>query len=223
MGYVTPYSALPIPHKCDALQYNTRVPSKCSTETQATLAETSCKYDSHTRASSCYTSKPSAESSIMVQGLFIYGVLAVLLAPVWCELISVCVEDDEDLRVDCHIEPKPSQINSYEFSWSSGAKETLINSNISGSVPNPQFKDRSYVQELEPHGYRMTLTDFTHKLPYNMTFMCKMSRKVASVTLERDHLLPCSAVSVFLRSPYSWIANVLLFLLHTNGWDIALH
>ncbi|KAM4620209.1 uncharacterized protein ACJ7VT_006911 [Polymixia lowei] len=114
----------------------------------------------------------------MVQSLFVLGVLGVLLVPAQFEPISVCVEDDDDLRVDCRILPKPSQINTYEFSWSIGGKETLINTNVSGSAADPRFKDHSYVEELEPHGYRMTLTGFTHTLPHNVTFMCKISRSI---------------------------------------------
>ncbi|KAM3869551.1 uncharacterized protein ACN63O_006948 [Diretmus argenteus] len=147
----------------------------------------------------------------MAKSLFVYGVLGVLLVPVECDMISVCVEDDEDLRVDCRIQPKLSQINSYEFSWSSGSKESLINTNRSGSAAEMQFRDHSYVEELEPHGYRLTLTGFTHTLPYNTTYMCKISRVVASVCIEREHLLPCSAVSVFLKSSCSWMVCALLF------------
>ncbi|XP_071754371.2 uncharacterized protein LOC139910828 [Centroberyx gerrardi] len=153
----------------------------------------------------------------MAKSLFVYGVLGVLLVPVLCDLITVCVEDDEDLRVDCRIDPKPSQYNSYEFSWSSGSKETLINTNVSGSAADVQFKDQSYVEELEPHGYRMTLTGFTHTLPYNTTYICKISKVVASVYIEKEHLLPCSAVSVFLKTSCSWIICLLLFFCHTHS------
>ncbi|KAG7266689.1 hypothetical protein CRUP_037256 [Coryphaenoides rupestris] len=105
--------------------------------------------------------------------------------------------DDEDLRVDCRIKPKLSQINSYQFSWSSGSRETLINTNVSGMTTEPRFRESSYVEVLEPYGYRLTLTGFTHTLPYNTTFMCKISQLVSSAYVERDQLLPCSAPSVF--------------------------
>lgn len=95
----------------------------------------------------------------------------------------MCVEDDYDLRVDCLTTPTPNQINSYEFSWSSGTTESLINTNVSGSAAEGQFKDKSYVEELEPHGYRMTLNGFTDKLPHNTTYMCKISGKAAAVNV----------------------------------------
>lgn len=110
---------------------------------------------------------------------------SVLLMPVQSQLISVCMEDDRDLRVDCRIEPKPNKIASYEFSWSTGTKETLINTNVSGSSAEAQFRDKSEVVELEPHGYRMTLSGFTDSLPHNTTYMCKISGQIESVTVER--------------------------------------
>ncbi|KAM7374341.1 hypothetical protein PAMP_007007 [Pampus punctatissimus] len=121
----------------------------------------------------------------MLKSLFVYGVLGVLLIPAKCDLISVCVKDDNDLRVDCMVEPKPNKINSYEFSWSSGSKETLINTNVSGSSADAQFKDKSYVEELELQGYRLTLTGFRDKLPHNTTYMCKISGVPASVNVEK--------------------------------------
>lgn len=153
----------------------------------------------------------------MLKSLFVFGVLGVLLIPAKCDLISVCVEDDNDLRVDCLIEPKPNKINSYEFSWSSGTKESLINTNVSGSSAEGQFKEKSYVEELEPRGYRMTLAEFTDKLPHNTTYMCKISGEVASVKVEREQLVPCSAVSMFLMSSCSWIVCLLLFSYQTHS------
>ncbi|XP_026184409.1 thy-1 membrane glycoprotein [Mastacembelus armatus] len=147
----------------------------------------------------------------MLKSVFVYGVLGVLLIPAKCNPISVCVEDDKNLRVDCQIEPKPNKINSYEFSWSTGTKESVINTNVSGSSVESQFKDKSSVVELEPHGYRMTLKDFTDKLPHNTTYMCKITGVPARVTVAKDQLVPCSAVNVFLKSSSSWIACLLLF------------
>lgn len=115
----------------------------------------------------------------------------VLLIPAKCGLISVCVEDDRDLRVDCQIEPKPNTINSYEFSWSTGTKESLIHTNVSGSSPDSQFSGKSQVEELEPHGYRMTLTGFTDTLPHNTTYMCKISGVPAIVTVEKRRWIHC--------------------------------
>lgn len=153
----------------------------------------------------------------MLKALFLYGVLGVLLIPAKCGLISVCVEDDRDLRVDCQIEPKPNTINSYEFSWSTGTKESLIHTNVSGSSPDSQFSGKSQVEELEPHGYRMTLTGFTDTLPHNTTYMCKISGVPAIVTVEKQQLVPCSAVSVFLKSSCSWIVCLLFFFCQTRS------
>uniref|UniRef100_A0A4W6D6B6 Ig-like domain-containing protein n=1 Tax=Lates calcarifer TaxID=8187 RepID=A0A4W6D6B6_LATCA len=132
----------------------------------------------------------------MLKSLFVFGVLGVLLIPATCNKISVCVEDDRDLRVDCLIEPKPNKINSYEFSWSSGTKESLINTNVSGSAAEVQFKDKSYVEELESEGYRMTLSGFTDNLPHNTTYMCKISGEAARVTVEAGGWIDCVCVCV---------------------------
>ncbi|KAM4726545.1 uncharacterized protein FYW61_012342 isoform 2-T2 [Anableps anableps] len=152
----------------------------------------------------------------MLTSLFLYGALGVLLIPVRSQLISVCFEEDEDLRVDCRIEPKPNKINSYEFSWSSGTKESLINTNVSGSAAEAQFRDKSEVVELDPHGYRMTLKGFTNTLPHNTTYMCKISGQFESINVEKEQLQPCSAVSLFLKTSWSWIVPLLIFLYHTH-------
>ncbi|KAM4545460.1 uncharacterized protein PAE49_018031 [Odontesthes bonariensis] len=152
----------------------------------------------------------------MLKSLFVCGVLGVLLIPAQCQLISVCVEEDNDLRVDCEIEPKANKINSYEFSWSFGTKETLINTNVSGSAAEMQFRDKSEVVELEPHGYRMTLSGFTDTLPHNTTYMCKISGNVESVTIEKDHLVPCSAVSMFLKGSWTWVVCLLFIFFRTH-------
>ncbi|KAM9846994.1 uncharacterized protein ACBR49_010240 [Aulostomus maculatus] len=148
----------------------------------------------------------------MLKSLFVYGVLGVLLIPAQCDRITVCVEDDDDLRVDCLIDPIPNKINTYEFSWSSGSKESLIFTNVSGSAAEAQFKDKSYVTELEPHGYRLTLSGFTATLPHNTTYICKVSGVAIAVTMEKDQLVKCSAVSVFLQSCSSWIVCLMLVL-----------
>lgn len=151
----------------------------------------------------------------MLKSLFVYGVLGVLLISVKSELITVCIEDDNDLRVDCLVKPKLNKINSYEFSWSSGNKESLINTNVSGSSAEAQFKEKSQVEELEPHGYRMTLSGFTDGLPHNTTYLCKISGESATVNKEKEKLEPCSAVSLFLKSSCSWMVCLLLFFYHT--------
>lgn len=122
----------------------------------------------------------------------------VLLIPAKCDQISVCVEDDNDLRVDCLVNPKPDQINSYEFSWSSGTKESLINTNVSGSAAEGQFKEKSYVEELDPHGYRLTLSGFTDKLPHNTTYMCKISGASARINVEKGRWIDCVCVCVWM-------------------------
>ncbi|KAJ0004512.1 hypothetical protein NQD34_010726 [Periophthalmus magnuspinnatus] len=144
----------------------------------------------------------------MIKSLYFYGVLGVFLIPVKSDFISLCIEDDRDLRVDCLVEPKLSRINSYEFSWSSGSKEAVINTNVSGAASEPQFRDKSYVEELEPHGYRMTLTGYTETLPHNTTYMCKISGNSATITIERDLLLPCSAV--ILKTSCIWVMGLLI-------------
>ncbi|XP_044079284.1 thy-1 membrane glycoprotein-like [Siniperca chuatsi] len=153
----------------------------------------------------------------MLKSLFVYGVLGVLLIPAKCDLISVCLEEDNDLRVDCRVEPKPNQINSYEFSLATGSKESLINTNVSGSSAEGRFRGISKVEELEPHGYRLTLSDFTETLTQNTTYMCKISGSVARVSVEKEQLVQCSAVSVFLKSSCSWIVCLLLFFYQTHS------
>ncbi|XP_076024876.1 uncharacterized protein LOC143014754 [Genypterus blacodes] len=153
----------------------------------------------------------------MLKSLFVCGILGVLLIPAHCDQISVCVEEDNDLRVDCRTELKPSKLNSYEFSWSSGPKESLINTNVSGSSVETRFIDKSHVEELEPHGYRMVLKGFTDKLPHNTTYICKISGVVATVYMEKAQLLPCAAVSVFLMRSCSWIVSLLLLIYITHS------
>ncbi|XP_061755349.1 thy-1 membrane glycoprotein-like [Nerophis ophidion] len=137
------------------------------------------------------------------------GVLAALLTPARCELIKVCIEEDDHLRVDCRVKAKTNQISSYQFSWSSGSKESLINANVSGLPAESQFRGKSEVTELEPHGYRMRLKGFTDKLPHNTTYLCKINGAGASVTVEKDQLVRCCAVSLILKN--CWSVGLLLF------------
>uniref|UniRef100_A0AAQ6IIC1 Ig-like domain-containing protein n=2 Tax=Anabas testudineus TaxID=64144 RepID=A0AAQ6IIC1_ANATE len=164
-----------------------------------------------------FFSKLDGHFSTMLKSLFVYGVLGVLLIKVKSNQISVCIEDDNDLRVDCKIQPKPNKINTYEFSWSSGNKMSLLNTNVSGSTAESKFKSKSYVEELEPYGYRLTLKGFTDELPHNTTYMCRMTGEEVSVSLEKGSLVRCSAVSMFLKSSCSWIVCLLLFLYHTHS------
>ncbi|KAK6317635.1 hypothetical protein J4Q44_G00130350 [Coregonus suidteri] len=142
----------------------------------------------------------------------------VLCNVVHCELVSVCEEEDGDLRVDCHVEPRANQINSYEFSVSTGTVETVVNTNVSGSAPDVRYRDRSYVEPLEPYGYRLTLNADTHILANtHKTFICKISKNIASVIIEKNDLLPCSADSVLVRG-CCWLLGLLLSL-----WGLAPH
>ncbi|TWW74713.1 hypothetical protein D4764_14G0007160 [Takifugu flavidus] len=153
----------------------------------------------------------------MLKSLFVYGVLgvSVLLIPAKSNKISVCIEDEKDLRVDCLIKPEPSKSNTFQFSWSSGSKESVITTNDSRLSPDTDFK--TTVKELTPHGYRMTLTNFTDKLPRNSSLLCKLSGKTAKVVVVNDKLPKCSAGNVFLRSPISWIFCLLLFFYQTQS------
>lgn len=93
------------------------------------------------------------------------------------------MKEDKDLQVDCVINSKSNQINDYEFSWSSGTKQVIIKTNVSGSVADSQFKGKkSYVTEL-PTGYSLTLEDAKDKLPHNATYFCRVSGEPATVTL----------------------------------------
>uniref|UniRef100_A0A672ZSF4 Ig-like domain-containing protein n=1 Tax=Sphaeramia orbicularis TaxID=375764 RepID=A0A672ZSF4_9TELE len=140
--------------------------------------------------------------------------LPVLLIPATCKLITVCIEDDNDLRVDCLIKARPNKIASYEFSWSSGTVESVINTNVSGSSPEARFRDKSTVEELEDGGYRMTLTGFTDTLPHNTTYMCKVTGASDDITVEKDKLIACSAVTFLIKSSFSWFISLLVFFFY---------
>lgn len=58
----------------------------------------------------------------------------------------------------------------------------LINSNVSGSSVDNQFKGKSVVTKLDL-GYRMTLKGFTENLPQNTTFICTVNEEHASISL----------------------------------------
>uniref|UniRef100_A0A8C5HNV5 Ig-like domain-containing protein n=1 Tax=Gouania willdenowi TaxID=441366 RepID=A0A8C5HNV5_GOUWI len=131
----------------------------------------------------------------MLTLLLTIEVLGVFLVPVGAQLIAVCIKPDNNLRVDCLIEPKPNVISSYEFSWSTGTKETLINTNVSGSAADTELKDRSYVEQRDPHGYSLTMIGFTDGLPHNTTYLCKMSGVVAQINVEKSQLVTCSTIS----------------------------
>lgn len=58
----------------------------------------------------------------------------------------------------------------------------LINSNVSGSSVDNQFKGKSVVTKQEL-GYRMTLQGFTENLPPNTTFVCTVNEERAQISL----------------------------------------
>uniref|UniRef100_A0AAY5KG14 Immunoglobulin subtype domain-containing protein n=1 Tax=Esox lucius TaxID=8010 RepID=A0AAY5KG14_ESOLU len=141
----------------------------------------------------------------MVTSLLICGVLLGVGCVIVHSELSVCEEEDGDLRIDCHLEPRANQINSYEFSLSTGTVETVINTNVSGSSPDVHYRDRSYVEHLDPHGYRLRLSAGTHTVTHinnhpETTFICKISKKIASQIIQKGGLLPCSAERLLVRT-----------------------
>lgn len=111
--------------------------------------------------------------------------VTVLSIPAKCGQISVCLEPDKDLRVDCTIKPKHSKTNTYEFSWWSGTEEIVIATNVSRSTAEESFKSKSNVEVLKSGAYRMILSDVIEKLQQNTTFVCKLSEETARVTVDK--------------------------------------
>ncbi|KTF76828.1 hypothetical protein cypCar_00019111 [Cyprinus carpio] len=146
-------------------------------------------------------------------------VLEVLMMPVLCQgeesVITVCQEEDNDLRVDCLLEPRPNYHTDYEFSMSKGQKEIIINTNISGIMPEPKFRHNTFVTELEPFGFRLTIMSFT--ITENTTFICKVTKIQKTLFVELDSIEPCSAISVFLLG-YPWL-NLLVPLCIIQLWE----
>ncbi|XP_048023477.1 thy-1 membrane glycoprotein-like [Chanodichthys erythropterus] len=144
--------------------------------------------------------------------------LGVLMSPVLCQdeesVITVCQEEDKDLRVDCLLEPKPNYHTDYEFSMSKGQKETIINTNISGIMPEPKFRHNTFVTELEPYGFRLTIMSFS--ITENTTFICKVTKIQKTLFVELDSIQPCSAISVFLLG-YPWLSLLIpLCIIHLS-------
>lgn len=110
----------------------------------------------------------------------------VLMIPVLCQdeesVITVCQEEDNDLRVDCLLEPRPNYHTDYEFSMSKGQKEIIINTNISGIMPEPKFRHNTFVTELEPYGFRLTIMSFT--VTENTTLICKVTKVQKNLFVE---------------------------------------
>ncbi|KAK3523520.1 hypothetical protein QTP70_001888 [Hemibagrus guttatus] len=91
------------------------------------------------------------------------------------EEMTVCQEEDNDLRVTCPLRPKPDYHTEFEFSMSKGTREVIINTNVSGTVPDSSFRHNTYVEELEPYGFKLTMMRFT--LTENTTFICKVTQE----------------------------------------------
>lgn len=123
---------------------------------------------------------------------FVSFFVPVLLIPAKCDKISVCIENDKDLRMDCLLEPEPNKSNVFQFLWSSGDKEHAITTNYSSLSPETNLKSKSTVEERKAHNYRMTLPNFSDKLPHNSTLLCKLSGKVARVMVEKGELMSVS-------------------------------
>ncbi|KAK1788300.1 hypothetical protein P4O66_016740 [Electrophorus voltai] len=114
------------------------------------------------------------------------------------KVMTVCQEEDNDLRVTCPLRPKPNYHTEYEFSMSMGSKEIIINTNVSGTMPEPKFRHNTYVEVWYPYGFKLTMLAFTIK--ENTTFMCRVTKEVMTLSVEADTLQPCSAISLFLQS-----------------------
>lgn len=164
----------------------------------------------------------------------------VLLAPAKCDNIIVCTEEDGDLRVDCQINSQRSGTDSYEFSWSIGKKQLVINTNVSGSTADSQYIGKSEVTYENP-GYRMTLKGFSDNISPNTTFFCKVSENSARISLGKGRwILPrgtwtfagqlcksffLSFVPILLLSPAEQIlpcSAVSVFLQSCCSWIVYL-
>ncbi|XP_066502764.1 thy-1 membrane glycoprotein-like [Hoplias malabaricus] len=121
--------------------------------------------------------------------------------------MTVCQEENKDLKVTCPLRPKASYHTHYEFSMSKGSKEIIINTNVSGTMPEPRFRHNTHVNMMKPYGFILTMLSFT--LTENTTFMCKVSNEEKRVFIELESLQPCSAISVFLQS-CPWLLTLLL-------------
>lgn len=99
------------------------------------------------------------------------------------ETITVCQEEDNDLRVECPVDPNPNPVRvEYEFSMATRGKETIINTNVSGIMADDKFRrDQAYADHLDDI-IRLTIKDFT--VSENTTFLCKISGNLESVFIE---------------------------------------
>ncbi|XP_073727383.1 uncharacterized protein [Misgurnus anguillicaudatus] len=135
--------------------------------------------------------------------------LGVLISTVLCQdvenIITICQKENNDLRVNCLLEPKANYHTDFEFSMSKGNRETIINTNISGIMPDPKFRHNTFVEEIEPYGFRLTMMGFT--ITENTTFICKVTKTQKTLFVELGTIEPCSAISVFLLG-YPWISLI---------------
>lgn len=105
------------------------------------------------------------------------------MASVLNEKITVCQEEDNDLRVDCPVDSNPNPMRmEYEFSMATRGKETIINTNVSGIMADDKFRrDQAYADFVDDI-IRLTIKDFT--VSENTTFICKISGNMESVFIE---------------------------------------
>lgn len=61
-------------------------------------------------------------------------------------------------------------------------KEVIINTNISGIMPDPKFRHNTFVTEIEPYGFRLTMMGFT--ITENTTFICKVTKSQKTLFVE---------------------------------------
>lgn len=116
---------------------------------------------------------------------FVFLFVPVLLIPAKGDNITVCIDNNNDLRVECQLKPESTKPHNYQFSWSSGNKAVVISTNVSGSSPDNEFKGKITVTQRKAYGYQMTLPNFTEKLTGNSTFFCKLSEKTARIVVEK--------------------------------------
>ncbi|KAG5844609.1 hypothetical protein ANANG_G00164310 [Anguilla anguilla] len=155
----------------------------------------------------------------MANTLFISSIfLVVLVIPGFSQKVTVCKEEDGDVRVDCLIAPKQNQINSYEFSITKGSKEVVINTNVTGKTADPKFKDTTQVDSLDLQGYRLRMRKY--QMDENTTFICKATQTTESVMVVKGKMLECSAISLFLHS-CPWLVASLLLLHVGQSWALS--
>ncbi|KPP57668.1 hypothetical protein Z043_124586 [Scleropages formosus] len=140
----------------------------------------------------------------------------VLVGPGLCDTITVCQEEDKDIRVDCKIESKPNQINNYVFSISKARNEIIINTNSTTEMADRNFNYKSTVVQLGKDGYRLRLENYV--VSENTTFICKTRNKTINRFVEKGKMVTCSTISVFLHS-CPWLLLLPLSVYAMQGWN----